>query len=367
MSALLRPFLIPVAFAAASQHFLEPSAHPGLGTEGATATPADSQQDFSDPVESLVEAADAFKSQLIGSLQKIDPERIATRSLRKNWVYYVTFGMYTWMCWSILAILLFLTIYQDNPPKFDSSVKEELPEGIFNEQHFECYRSPIICLNALFCPGLRWAHTVYNTAYVVPMFPAFCAFTMAAACSYLHFGFYHYGVAVALLMCTYRQYLRRRLGLKSGDGWTMFEDCFFVTFCPWCAIAQEARIVHRGHVMGHAGMGQGPVFRARREYRSLQGCHAQEKCRARNEEEEEEEAVAELRYQSQHHKVPQEHYGNRWQTSWEKEIKQRKENLKLACRDGARPDKSSITYPGTDQDKCSDSGKSLEELLHPKT
>lgn len=82
----------------------------------------------------------------------------------------------------------------------------------------------------------------------------------SAASAYMgYLGCFTWGAFTTFIMVIYRQGLRKMLSLPYGNFSTLAFDWCFVFWCPWCAIAQEARAVSDAYKAGHPSVRSGPA------------------------------------------------------------------------------------------------------------
>lgn len=194
-------------------------------------------------------------------LAALKVQSAAVPSYARTWFHS---GIISWLTWLVLAGLAYFLVYPHIVPELDIAAAPSA-ERTMLEGHFDCFRDYRICLCACFCPGLRWADTISMSDFL-PMWLAFAFYAMFAFLNYLAFGVAVFGIFTACLLLYYRQRLRSRFDLPYGTFRSVFFDCCFVMWCPWCAIAQEARAVSEGYKEGHTAVGEGPVRRARAKH-----------------------------------------------------------------------------------------------------
>lgn len=148
-----------------------------------------------------------------------------------SWVIYVIFALVIWTC-----------CYPGPPVQAANPAGIEDPSDTLSKGHFSCLSSPGILCCACCCPGLRWADTMSSVGFL----KITTGLSLAFFCAFLN-GFANtcavFGPFTILLALYYRQKLREEFKLSS---WTCSNLCFdtlYIVICPWCALAQEARVV----------------------------------------------------------------------------------------------------------------------------
>lgn len=82
----------------------------------------------------------------------------------------------------------------------------------------------------------------------------------SAASIYMGFlGCFTWGAFTTSIMVVHRQGLRRMFSMPYGNFSTLSSDWCFIFWCPWCAIAQEARAVSDAYMSGHSSVRGGPA------------------------------------------------------------------------------------------------------------
>jgi len=155
-----------------------------------------------------------------------------------SWAIYVVFAMMIWYC-----------CYPAPPVPVANSTDIEEPSETFNNGHFQCLKNSGICLCACLCPGLRWA----DTMSLVGFLKISTALTAAFFCAFLN-GFAEttavFGPFTVALALYYRHKLREEFALDAWTCKTCVIDAVYLIFCPWCALAQEARVVTHAAMKG---------------------------------------------------------------------------------------------------------------------
>lgn len=168
---------------------------------------------------------------------------------RGDWKHWAVSNTVSWAIYMVLALLIWTCCYPTEPLQV---LDAEDPMHTFQYSHFGCFRNPGICLCACCCPGLRWADTM-RLAGLLPICTGLTVFFVAALLNGLMYSNVFIGLATCLLLLYYRQKLRGRLALHSCTAYTCCVDFIYVFLCPWCAIAQEARVVRHAYKAGTPG------------------------------------------------------------------------------------------------------------------
>jgi len=152
-------------------------------------------------------------------------------------------GLVGWAFWVATAFIVvhccYIRRYVPNTPV------EADPEYTMNSDHFGCFSDcHVSCCSCLF-PGIRWADTM-SQANLVDFWPGFLAFSGLAMLNIVATGgVFYFGIFTICLMTYFRQELRKKLKMPSGQCGMLCLDCVFVSFCSCCAIAQEALVVRQ--------------------------------------------------------------------------------------------------------------------------
>uniref|UniRef100_A0A7S4GQ51 Uncharacterized protein n=1 Tax=Oxyrrhis marina TaxID=2969 RepID=A0A7S4GQ51_OXYMA len=101
---------------------------------------------------------------------------------------------------------------------------------------FGCFDNTNVCLISAFCPGIRWADTARMAGWMT--FWVGILVVCLVQLGWL-FGLLGWGLTVTVGVY-FRQMARQDFQMRAG-GFTVCEDCLAWTFCPWCAVAQEAQ------------------------------------------------------------------------------------------------------------------------------
>lgn len=163
-----------------------------------------------------------------------------------SWTRTVLYACVSWSIYLVLAVLIWKCCYPGTPLKVGDKSVVESPAFTIKYGHFLCFQDPTICLCACFCPGLRWADTM-NLIGFLQMGIGLSTFFFCGLLNGLAFTTAIYGPFTLLLILYYRHKLRAQFGLPSFSCGSCLVDFMYILFCPWCAIAQEARAV-RHHV-----------------------------------------------------------------------------------------------------------------------
>lgn len=169
-----------------------------------------------------------------------------------SWKTHVVSAVFSWAIYVMLALLIWSVCYPAKPFPVAEPADIEDPKVTLESGHFACLRSPEICWCACCCPGLRWADTMYMaglTSIVTGLTFVFCCSLLNC---FTYFGNAIVGPFTLLLALYYRHKLREAIGLSYWTAGSCCIDCLYLLFCPWCAIAQEARTVKHLHQKGGA-------------------------------------------------------------------------------------------------------------------
>lgn len=173
-----------------------------------------------------------------------------------DWSTQIVYSCMSCLIYVILGLLVWSCCYPGLPTKSASLQDLEAPETILQDGHFQCHRSPEICLCALVCPGIRWA----DTMALMGLLKISVGMSAYFFCGLMN-GFVYtsvvYGPFTLMLVVYYRQKLRQKFGLDYATRGTCAIDCLYLLFCPWCAIAQEARVVTQ-HLQTGRSLVEGP-------------------------------------------------------------------------------------------------------------
>jgi Cys-rich protein (TIGR01571 family) len=173
--------------------------------------------------------------------------------------YYFTYHAYFWHCfvtwviWLVLAFLVVQGCYVRGmvPGRNPKAVGD--PEITLKSGQFDCLSDVNIFVCSVICLPIRWADTV-SMAHMLGFWPAFSAFAVLGLLNHVCFlGVYTWGALTACIMFFYRQQLRKKLSLTPWSyDFALLDGCY-VLFCPFCAVAQEARMVKEAYEKGHDG------------------------------------------------------------------------------------------------------------------
>lgn len=148
----------------------------------------------------------------------------------------------SWLIYVVFALMIWALCYPPPPVRVADPKDVEDPSQTFREGHFQCLRNPSICLCACLCPGLRWADTMSMAGFL----KISSGLSLVFFCALLN-GFAYTTALVGpftfFLCLYYRQELREQYALNSWSCSSCFADCLYLLLCPWCALAQEARVV----------------------------------------------------------------------------------------------------------------------------
>jgi len=178
-----------------------------------------------------------FKQGLLNAtvtqIQNIQPMNFKSR---------VIYASISWGIYVALALLIWLVCYPGAPAKAAVPGDIEDPKLTLENGHFACLTNPEICICACLCPGLRWADTM-NLIGFMKIAVGLSIYFFCQLLNGFGYGNAYFGVATLLVILYNRHRLREKFELPS---WTLGSCCFdaiYIFFCPWCAIAQEARTV----------------------------------------------------------------------------------------------------------------------------
>lgn len=175
------------------------------------------------------------------------------RTYRFHYDHYFWHCFITWVIWFLLAFLVIQGCYvrgivpEGNPKAVGD------PERTLKSGQFDCFSDMSIFVCSVICLPIRWADTL-SMANMLGFWKAFSAFAVLGFLNHLCFlGVYTWGVLTAGIMFFYRQQLRRKLSLTPWSyDFALLDGCY-VLFCPFCAVAQEARVVKEAYEKGHDG------------------------------------------------------------------------------------------------------------------
>lgn len=170
---------------------------------------------------------------------------------RGSWEHWAVSSTISWALYLVLALLVWVCCYPAEPQMV---FEGEDPQFTFQHSHFGCFKNPGICCCACFCPGLRWSDTMRLSGFL-PICTGLTAFFVCALLNGLVYTNSFIGPVTCLLLLYYRQKLRGKLALHSCTAYTCCVDFLYVLLCPWCAIAQEARVVQNAYKVGTPGFG----------------------------------------------------------------------------------------------------------------
>lgn len=154
--------------------------------------------------------------------------------------------MFTWSLWFTASFLVLISCYRAY------AMKRQSKPGVlgsgnpdFAETKWYCLSDFDICVCSFLCPAIRWADTM-NVTGLMPFWLAYTLFVFAALVNCFTWGLPAFGLCSPFLLIYFRWRLRLRLGSKVHETFSACPwDCFYVTCCPWCSIAQEALLVQR--------------------------------------------------------------------------------------------------------------------------
>lgn len=173
---------------------------------------------------------------------------------KQSYGSYLLFCFISWLIWMALAALIARCFYHVGWTPERNLGSQANPAKTLESGHFGCLEDSDTCVWAFVCLGIRWADTV-SMAKLTGFWKAFLLLGVLGFlnCILRFGGFYAWGVFTACALLYYRQGLRRQLGLSTWAYPTVFLDCAFVLLCPFCAVAQEARVVREAQETGCPG------------------------------------------------------------------------------------------------------------------
>lgn len=164
------------------------------------------------------------------------------------WAAWFFYALIIWFVGTMASFLVASFWCRGWVPKYDEASSLS-PEGTFQNGHFACLSDMNTCIMAFFCPVVRWAETVHMAGLLTFWF----AFWILAVC-YLPVVFFGFmGLFLVVPLVHFRQRLRDKIGVPSGNE-TYVTDCCFACWCSCCLIAQEARVVNEAYIVGHTAM-----------------------------------------------------------------------------------------------------------------
>jgi len=187
--------------------------------------------------ESTVDAGSLAKSSL-GMISKIRSTLSSAQYAQVG--ASARMSLLTWAIYTILLLLVYTVAYKRDGPE---DVEEPGADAVetFTKSHFDCLSDSRICICAFVCPPLRWADTMDHMD-VLRFSTGLTLFVILALVNEIVFSVMFLGLATTILMLYGRQEIRKKIHVQNSDVETCFLDFCFVLLCPWCAIAQEARV-----------------------------------------------------------------------------------------------------------------------------
>lgn len=162
------------------------------------------------------------------------------------WSAWFMYGLVFWAGMTMAAFIYASFWHRGKIPRFDQNSSLD-PEATFNSSHFGCLSEPNSCLCAFVFPAVQWA----DTMHMAGILSFWLAFWLMAVCQLPALLFGAFGFVLVAPLVFYRQRLREKLGVASGNE-TYVTDCFYATFCSCCLISQEARVINEAYVIGHS-------------------------------------------------------------------------------------------------------------------
>lgn len=123
---------------------------------------------------------------------------------------------------------------------------------MFKHNVFACHEEPGTCLLACFCPGMRWAQTMFLGGFLT-FWGAFGMFTGSNMMSSFPGGEI-FGLLMFGAMTFYRQKMRETFDMHEQGGCTILQDFCCFCWCTPCVITQEARQIEDAYKAGHPAM-----------------------------------------------------------------------------------------------------------------
>lgn len=178
--------------------------------------------------------------------------------------YLLSFGI-----WSVLSILVaghndLLKRKLWAPPVDGLEHTRKAVDGRWKYGPFACLGDPAICAFTVLCAPVRWADTMrmaglFGFWFSVGSFVVALLYLHVLAVGFLRGGLPAWllmnlgvvsGLVLVLVQVYHRQRLRERFHMeRSASGFV--EDVLLHSFCPLCAICQEARHIEEAHAVGH--------------------------------------------------------------------------------------------------------------------
>jgi len=179
---------------------------------------------------------------LIGTSRDVpapDPEGLSQEELKVQWCVLET----------IVYVIIGLIFY--NQAVVTGEKRD--PVDTMNYDHFGCLEDSRTCWCAICCPEFRWADTVamsgvagkWQICCLSTFWCLFLVFQVSTLMDTLGFV-----VCTAALLTFFRQRIRANLEMPHCTASIVLCDCLFAFFCPWCFIAQEARVVNEMSMVG---------------------------------------------------------------------------------------------------------------------
>lgn len=157
------------------------------------------------------------------------------------------------LIWGILTGIIAYFYHKNRElPELDSTMdndkeREELKN--WKVTPFSCMTEPKIFAFSLFCPSIRWAHTL-SVLDILGFWPGFAIFYGLALLNAFTAGLLCW-IALAAVCTYYRQAMRGKFNMEDG-GWMMIaNDCVCYAFCTCCMVAQEASQIEAAARCGH--------------------------------------------------------------------------------------------------------------------
>jgi len=160
-------------------------------------------------------------------------------------------GFLSGIIWALLVIVAaaFYVREKEFPPK-DKIGVEHMPlvYGEWQFSLFGCFDGPALFLLSCCCAPVRWADTM-RMARMLTFSGALMLFVGLVVLDVVCAGL---SLVVLLgFLVYYRQQIRKKFGIQSGDVFTITQDCLAYTLCSCCAIMQEARQLEEAYQVRH--------------------------------------------------------------------------------------------------------------------
>jgi len=159
----------------------------------------------------------------------------------------------TILIWGTLTTVCgyFFHKYRELPPVDPSLATEDERKklSVWHVGVFGCMQDPRVCAMSVFCPAIRWSHTM-SIVKVLSFWSAFAIFFGLSLANAFTAGSLFW-IILSIVCAYYRTELKQKFGMET-QGWkTYAEDCCLYCFCPCCLVAQEALHVRQAARCDH--------------------------------------------------------------------------------------------------------------------